>query len=311
MDEQLIALYHRHAATAFDRRARLTALVEQKAAGAKWAYDVADAALSFGKLKFEAPVVGSHATGNDSWLWAWSNRNLKLTITNRALGDLVRVTVHRLSVPALAHAGFSVEPLLGPELTKHTADVFGSVLVRELGYDAHYITAEPGHRSAILVRDDRLTAAEKYPLHRVLTLVPKAVRALPRSDHRAALAAYARDYTLTVAEEPHALKIGDGKGELTATFDEHNRLLKLTGANVAAPAKKVAAKVVAKPAKATKTPAKKVVAKPAAKKPVATKPAAKKPVATKAVAKKPTPKAAKKAAKKPAKKPAKKAVKKR
>lgn len=317
MDEQLIALFHQHVGTAFDRRLRLAALVEQKAAGAKWAYDVAAATLSFGKLAFEAPLLGSHAQGNDSWLWAWANRNLKLTLTNRAIGDLVRVTAHRLTVPMLAHPGFSVEPLLGPALTKHAADVFGCVLANELGYDAHYVTVEPGHRSVILVRDPRLAAAERYPLHRVLTVFPKVVRALPVSDLRAALAAYARDCGLTVSEEPDALKITDGKGVVAATFDEHGALKKLIGDGVAAPpekkpapakavavkkavaksaAKKVVAKKVAKPAaKVVKAVPKKPV-NPAAKKPVAKKPVAKKAAAKKVVAKRPVSKVAPKAA---------------
>ncbi len=304
MDEQLIDLYHRHVGTAFDRRLRLVALVEQKASGEKWAYDVSAAALSFGKLTFEAPLLGTHASGNDSWLWAWSNRNLKLSLTNRAIGDLVRVTAHRLTVPMLAHAGFSIEPLLGPELTKHAADVFGSVLANELGYEAHYITAEPGHRSAILVRDARLAAAERHPLHRVLTVFPKVVRALPVPDPRAALAAYARDYALTVTEAPDALTITDGKGVVAATFDVHGALTKLTGTDVAAPPEKkpAAKKVVAKkPAvKARVLPGKRAAweatKKVGAKKPAAKKPA--KPVAKKVVAKKP----AKAVAKKPAKK---------
>ncbi len=301
MDEQLIALYHRHAATAFDRGARLAALIEQKASGEKCAYDVGNATLSFGKLKFEAPLLGAHASGNDSWLWSWSNRNLKLTITNRALGDLVRVTAQRLTVPMLAHAGFSIEPLLGAELTKHAANVFGSILARELGYDAHYVTAEPGHRSAILVRDDRFKVAERYPLNRVLTLFPKVIRSLPVSDHSAALAAYAHDYSLTVTEGHGTLTVGDGKGEILATFDEHNRLTKMTGTNVSAPPEKKS------------TPAKRVTAKPPVKKTakvpkktttkkVTAKPANKKPVAAKVLKKKATKPAPKTSAKKPVKK---------
>lgn len=279
MDEQLIALYHRHAGTAFDRRLRLAALVAQKAAGAKPAYDAAAASLSFGKLTFEAPLLGTHTAANDSWLWAWSDHNRKLTLTNRALGDLVRVTAHRLAVPMLAHAGFSVEPLLGPDLTNHAADILGSVLANELGYDAYYVTTEPGHRSVVLVRDKRLTAAERHPLHRVLTVFPKAVRALPVLDHRAALAAYAHDYALTATEAPDALTVTDGKGVLTATFDEHGVLKKLTGANVTAPPAKKA-KPVAKPV-AAKAVKKAAVEKPTAKKAVVKKPASKKPAAKK------------------------------
>ena len=282
MDEQLIALYHRHVATAFDRRLRLAEFVAQKAGKVKWKYDVATASLMCGpKLKIEAPLLGSHAHGNDSWLWAWSNRNLKLTLTNRALGDLVRVTAQRLGVPMLAHAGFSLEPLLGPELTKHAAVVIGAVLSRELDYDAYHIEAEKGYDSAILVREPRLKAADRYALHRVLTVFPKVVKELPVFDHRAALTNYARDYGLTVTSEAGVLKVSDGKGELTATFDDRDRLKSLDGANVAVPVQKPKA---AKPAvkKAAKAPAK----KPAVKKAATKKPAPKAKPAKKVVVKK-------------------------
>ena len=273
MDEQLIALYHRHVATAFDRNLRLAEFVALKAGKVKWKYDVATATLLCGpKLKFEAPLLGSHAHANDSWLWAWSNRNLKLTLTNRALGDLVRVTAGRLGVPMLAHAGFSLEPLLGAELTKHAAVAIGAILSRELDYDAYYIVSEKGYDTAILVREPRLKAAERYALHRVLTVFPKVVKELPVFDHRAALSNFARDYGLTVTTESGVVKVSDGKGELTATFDDRDKLTKLDGTNVAEPpAKKPAAKAPAtkpaakKPAPKAKAPTKKVVVKKAAK----------------------------------------------
>ena len=292
MDEQLVALYHRHVATAFDRRLRLAELVERKASGAKWQYTVATETLAFDKLKFDAPLLGTHTHSNDSWLWAWANRNLKLSLTNRALGDLVRVTAGRIGVPVLAHAGFSLEPLLGPELTEHAADVLGGVLARELDFDAHFVAGEGAHDSAVLVRDDRLKAAERYPLHRILTLFPQVVKALPVFDHRAALTAYARDYALTATVAAGVLTITDGKGTLTATFGEHDELKKLEGADVAAPPAKKGTPSVTK-----KAPAKAPAKKPAGQKAPPAKPArvsakpAKKPA-------KPAPKAAKKPTKK-------------
>ncbi len=290
MDEQLIALYHRHVATAFDRKLRLAEFVAQKAGRVKAKYDVATATLAFGpSLKFEAPLLGSHAHGNNSWLWAWSNRNLKLTLTNRALGDLVRVTAHRIGVPMFAHAGFSLEPLLGDELTKHAAEVLGSILSRELDYDAHHIVSEDNYDSAILVRHDKLKFTERYPLHRVLTVFPKVVAALPVFNQRDALSEYARSYGLTVTAEHGSLKIADGKGELNATFDDHDKLTKLEGTNVAAPPVKKAKVVAKKPATKAKPAPKPKPAVKAKAKPVA-KPAAKKPV-------KPAPKAGKPAKK--------------
>jgi hypothetical protein len=289
MDEQLIALYHRHVAAAFDRKLRLADFIHDKAGKVKWKYEVATASLLCGpKLKIEAPLLGTHVRSNDSWLWAWSNRNLKLTLTNRALGDLVRVTAHRIGVPMFAHAGFSLEPLLGAELIKHAAEVIGGILTRELDYDAYHIVEEDSYDSAILIRHDKLKSNERFPLHRVQTVFPQVLDELPVFDHRKALSAYAQEYGLTVTAESGTLKITDGKnGELVATFDDHDKLTDLSGTGIAAPP--VKAKKVAKVTKVAK--------KPAAKKPVAKKPA--KP-AKKAPAKKV---AVKKA---PAKKPAKK-----
>lgn len=265
MDEQLIALYHRHVAAAYDRKLRLADFIHDKAGKVKWKYEAETASLVCGpKLKFEAPLLGTHVHSNDSWLWAWSNRNLKLTLTNRALGDLIRVTAHRIGVPMFAHPGFSLEPLLGPELVKHAAEVIGMIFSRELNYDAYYIAPEDSFDSTILIQHPKLKFNERYPLHRVQTIFPEVIEELPLFDHRAALADYARDYALTVETIPGGLKITDGKGgELTATFDDHDRLKNLNGTGIAIPTVK---KATAKKPVAKKAIAKRKAAKPAAKK---------------------------------------------
>ena len=278
MDEQLIELYHRHVATAFDRQLRLGEFRDRKAPGEKWQYDLETATMTLGKLTLEAPALGTRQEHNNSWLWAWSDRNLKLTITNRAMGDAVRMLSHRLAVHQLGAAGFSLEPLLGAELSEHAPDIFGVIFGAELGYDGYHLSDRG--RTTVLIRDDRLKVAEKHPLSRILTVFPKAIKVLPVLDQKSALVHYAKDYAVAVAEEHGTVKLTQGKGELTATFDERNKLVKLEG-NVepqkpAKPApKKPVAKVKAKarPVKAAaKTTAKKL-AKPAAKKP--TKPAKK------------------------------------
>jgi hypothetical protein len=297
MDEQLIDLYHRHVGMAFDRQLRLDDFRDRKAPGEKWKHDTATGTLALGKFTFEAPVLGSRQEHNNSWLWAWSDRNLKLSLVNRAMGATVSALAHRLGVHQLSAPGFSLEPLLGTELSEQAPDVFGVLFGAELGYDGYHLIDRG--RTTILIRDDRLKFAEKHPLSRILSVFPKAVKSLTVFDHKAALASYAREYGVAVAEAPGSLKLTEEKGELTATFDEHNKLVKLEGnvptekelaAEKAERAAKAAAKAAAKPAKKPAKPAKPT------KKPVkVAKPAAK----------------VKKAAKKPAAKPAKKAGKKK
>lgn len=292
MDDQLLTLYHRHVGSAFERQQRLTALLEKQTEG-EWVYDSAAATLTYGKLKFEAPILGTHAA-NGSWVWATANKNLRLTVTNRALVDTARTVAHRLGVHALGAPAFALEPLLGSKLLPSAAHVLGVIYSTELGYDAFYASPYEGGRQLALLRSDKLKAVEKRPLLRVAMTFPAAVKEMDILDHKAALVGYAKDYALHVTDIPGGLKItGDGKDELTATFDAAGRLAKLEGIAIPAPpppppkkpakAAKPTAKKAAKPAR--KATAKKAAPKPAVKK-AAAKTTAKRQPAKKVAAKK-------------------------
>ena len=296
MNETLIDLYHRHSGMAFDRQQRLTEFLRLKAPGTKGKHDIESAQILFGsKVEFEAPLLGVHAFHNHSWLWAWSIRNQRLTITNRALGDTVRMLVHRLGVHELGAAGFSIEPLLGEELTPQAAHVLGVVMGTELGYDAYFIIKSEGGESLILIRDDRLKTPVKKSLSRILAQFPKLVASHPVPDQRAALRSYADDYGITVAEEGGGLRLTLGKDHLIATFDARGKLKTLDGTVkpepkmvVKKPKLKPPMKSRSKPAKAVKAAARKVAkpVKATPKKPVAKAPVKKVTMPAKAAAKK-------------------------
>ncbi|HEY2911525.1 MAG TPA: hypothetical protein VGI99_14835 [Gemmataceae bacterium] len=267
MDQQLLDLYHRFVGRAFDRQLRFAEFQERKAPAADWTYDTETAALTFGKLRFEAPLVGSHAEHNDSWLWSWANRTVKLSITNRALGDTIRALAHRAMVPEFAKNAFPIEPVLGEHLSAEAVHVFGAVLVGELDYDSYFIAPYDDGRLLLMIRDDRLRSAEKHPLARVLSVFPQVIASLPVLDPRTALIEYAKSYGLVASETADGVNIaGTGPGELTASFDARNRLKSLTGANlpIPKPAPRKKLKVKAKPRKEAKPKAKKK-AKPKAK----------------------------------------------
>ena len=262
MDQQLLDLYHRHVGIGFDRQLRMADYLARKAPGAAWDFEIETAVLAFGpKVKFEAPLVGSHAAHNDSWMWAWSNRNLKLSVTNRALGDTIRNLAHRVMVPEFARPAFPLQLLLGAELTGCATHLFGVVLAGELGYDAYYTAPYQGGRVLLLIRDDRLGLAERLPLARVLSIFPQLIATFPVLDHRAAFLSYVKAYGLAVFEEPGRVKVtGGSPGEVVAEFDERGRLARIEGTGITmpprprpvAPGKKAPVKVKKRPGKAAK-----------------------------------------------------------
>lgn len=264
MDETLIGLFHRFAGLAFDREQRFLEYVAQKAPGEKRSLEVETGVLSYGpKLKFEALLVGVHADHNDSWMWTWANRTMKMSVTNRALGDTIRALAHRTMSPVFAKPAFPLELVIGPEFTPQATLFFAAVLLGELDYDAYFVAKHDGNPALFLIRDERLRTTEKYPLARILSLFPKLIAAMPVTDHRTVFENYVQSYGLTTTPDGSNLKVAAGAGELIASFDSSGKFKKLDGLNIPAPKSRPAA-----PArKKTVAPVKKLKpkAKPAAK----------------------------------------------
>jgi hypothetical protein len=218
MSEEFVALYCKHVGPAFDRALRFRALVAKKGAEAEATYDPATAALAFGKLKFEAELLGTYHAANGSWRWAWGDPHAKLTLTNRALGTVVRASAGKLGSAVFAAHGFTAEALLGPDLAPHAADALGAVLARELGFDTHFVTEVNGEPAALLIRDKRISLTEPKPVARVATVFAELVAALPVPNPALALAEFAREFGLSATESDTGLTVAKGKSALEATF---------------------------------------------------------------------------------------------
>jgi hypothetical protein len=195
--------------------------------------------------------------------------------------------VHRLGVHALAAPGFSLEPLLGSELTEDAAHVLGMVLSRELGFNAYFLTPYDGGTGLTLIRDKRLVPVERRPLARIMIVFPQVIDALTVHDHRVAFASYVHDYGFDAIDIPGGIRVSQGKDVIVAHFDDRNRLTGIEGTVTAEPPRPARSAARKKPAKKT---AKKVARKPVPK-------ASRKPLKT-ATRKKPARKLARSAGKK-------------
>lgn len=280
VDQQLLDLFNRFAGIAYDRQQRFAEFLARKAPGEKRVLDIEAGTVNYGpKLQFQALLVGVHADHNDSWMWTWANRTIKLSLTNRALGDTVRALAHKAMTPTFAKPAFPLALVIGPDLIPRAVDVFGTILIGELDYDAYLAVKHDGNPALVMIRDDRLRTAEKYPLARLLATFPKAMATLPATDHRAALAEYAQSLGLHTADMNGTLTMtGGGAGEVRAIFDDRGRLAALEGSGIPMPKAKPTAVAKKKPV-VKKKPAKK--AKPPAKAKAKPKPTAKKKPAKK------------------------------
>jgi hypothetical protein len=232
VDEQLVALYHQHVAAAYDRQMRLGDFLDREAPGADWQYEVPTSTLSFGQtVKFTAHDLGSHATPDNSWLWAWCNPSVTPTPANRELGRAVQQLGERLGIPAFsAMQYFDVTPVLGEELGQIASHVFGIVIGGELGYHAYYTMPFEHGRFTALLRDERLRCNEPYPLLRISTIFPQVISSYPIFSHRAALLGYLDWYAFEPQQDDSCVQVVEnGDVVMRAEFDHLSRLTNLSG----------------------------------------------------------------------------------
>jgi hypothetical protein len=231
MDAQLVALYHRHVAAAYDQQLRLGDFLDREAAGAALHYQVSTATLSFGPaVRFRALDLGSHSTLDNSWLWGWYSSQLHLA-TTAELCRGVRDLGERTGVAAFtATQAFDAGAVLGEELGRIASHAFGIVVSGELGFQGYYTVPYLRGRSAVLLRDDRLKVAEPNPVARVAAIFPQVLTGFPILDHRAALLGYLAHYGVAPTVEGRAVVAAEsGTESLRAEFDDLNRLTNLTG----------------------------------------------------------------------------------
>src|SRR5579862_258952 len=75
MSMTLEELFAEHAGASFEKQFRLSAVVGEL----PWQYSTESGILSFGnELRFPAQILGTHAEGDNSWLWAWANQQSNL-----------------------------------------------------------------------------------------------------------------------------------------------------------------------------------------------------------------------------------------
>jgi hypothetical protein len=217
MHPRLTSLFHRHAATAFDKQSHLADLI----GSADWHFDLASGVLSFGdRYAWSAQLLGTESDETGTWLWAWAN-------PSPGLAPALLAAAH-----ALKELGeqCSIEELIRPQLPLREIDGhFLATIASGLGLaDAYFRAPYDGGAAFLLVKDEAFPRPDVPPLLRIATLFPQALAALDLGDHKVALTHYLAYHRLTGEAAAETLVVRDDDGQvLTAAFDEYQRLTRL------------------------------------------------------------------------------------
>lgn len=226
-------LFHRHIGTAFNRQVRLADLCRERGIDPSWNYTVSTAELTLGgKWVLTAPLAGSHAEDNNTWLWAWANRHLQQSAVRHELQQAVTTLTEQTGFPMFAKLdALNVDELFGEEVAEQATHAMGAVLCGLLGYDAYYTIPYTGGRGLAVMQVPELRTPDPLPVATLTSRFTQLVSAMSVPNHRSAFVGFATDLGLTLSESDGVVRGRHGGVEvLTAEFDHLNRLTELKSA---------------------------------------------------------------------------------
>ncbi len=217
MSPQYPSLFLPHVIEAFDRQLHLADLVGQL----DWRFDMASGRLSFGnRFVWRAQVLGTESDSTGTWLWSWANAAsdipdnlLQASLSMKAFGE-------QHEIPELTAPEVPLDAIDG-----HSLALIVSGICRA---NAYYRGPYDGGAVFLLIQDDSFPCNTEPPLARIATVFPQAISALEIPNHRLAFLSYLASYDILGRSDGKNVVVEeDSKANLTATFDEQDRLIKL------------------------------------------------------------------------------------
>ncbi|MGE3808983.1 MAG: DUF6882 domain-containing protein, partial [Gemmataceae bacterium] len=186
-------LFLRHVGMGFDKQMRLADFLE-RSGGGDWYFDTPSARLSFGKIRFEAQILGSQDTVNNTWMWAWANEASKLPEQALAAAQALREFGEENQIEAFTKPLIPCDELFTPLLVEHAGHALATIAVGVLECDAYYAAPYGKGVAFLLLKDERLERNVDNALARIVSIFPQALNAYPIADHKLALGGYLEDF---------------------------------------------------------------------------------------------------------------------
>ena len=232
----MTTLLEQYAALALDKQTILNRITDTAAA---WRVDLESGILTLGDDTFTVRCLGSYAYQSSSWLWLWANQHLKMRADEADSARILReyaaahpATANRSrSTPLFQHPADST--LLAQErFTFDAAELhnLAAVACGLTGADAYYLGDYGDGIALLAIHDPRVAAAwwEDDSPARILSIIPQTIN-LFDLNHQNAVRAYllAKGYQLN--EDAQHIRAQRADSQITATFDDMQRLSNLSG----------------------------------------------------------------------------------
>lgn len=224
-------LFTKHGAASFDKQIYLDAMLGKSS----WAFDLNSGVLAFRRpheedLQLNVQVLGTESEDSHTWLWGWANPSSIPDALLKSANEL-KAFGATAGVPELVTPELPITPEVNPQ---RIAMIVCGVQRAGCFFRAPY----PRGALYLLIKDPRYKRSVTRPIPRILRVFPMFLSDYHVANQRASLISYLQFYRLDVHEEdqritatmktvPHTLLNPGAPQQLTAEFDEQDRLIVL------------------------------------------------------------------------------------
>ncbi len=210
----------RHAARAYEKQMFLGTLIGSR----DWFYDLKTGKLHFGKdIAFNMQLIGTEGYASSTWLWSWANTASSIPPQLLAAAQTIRAYGEQMSIPALVTPHISLnEHYNGHYMAMVSSGVFKA--------NAYYRAPYDDGALFLLIDDPDYPQDARHTVTRIQAMFPQFISQVPLYDHRATFTGYLESYDMVVKTDERKIRgiHPEDRSEVTAEFDEHKRLTRIS-----------------------------------------------------------------------------------
>ncbi len=204
-------LLEQHAGLSFQKQTNFGKVI----GNSDWEFDIDAGTITFGDLSFPIQVIGTLAFSDNSWLWAWANKQSNIPENLLIQANKLREIGEQKNIPELKNGNFYVDKNFEHKIGM----IAGGVFSTKAYYCANY-----GQGTLVVTIDDsRIPEIDLKNIENILVVFDNLIQTI-ELNHKEALKNYLIDCEFLL--EIHKKRILGQRNNrvIRADFDKLNRL---------------------------------------------------------------------------------------